>query len=389
MNKILKGIIFPLACMSFVLSLASCGSKEKEDAPKAGHDPITLESTTEKGKYLAHNFKDGVCTLCGEHTIFSQEPISSLYVNKEASKKGTVTSFTYEAGAYAVMKKNNLDEEIKVTKTAYVYLPYGYDENDKETKYDVLYALHGMGLDEGFWLSRGNYAAGSPMAFRYDGKYCTENVLDNLMEQGLAKKTIVVTPTFYPWDMNNTPEEYKKYNMTSGDYEFSTEFGHELINDLMPYVAANFNTYANSGSQADLKAARDHQGYVGLSMGSMTSYSSILTYCLEYFAYIGSYSGSSFGQDSWQQIIDNKNNLYSNLDIKYWFVGCGKLETSSNYPGSPFDGYRFLKDGLGLKSGSDIKNGCNTEFVYTNRSSHDYQTWITDLYNTMLVFFQK
>lgn len=381
----LSGILF--------VSLLSCGGttadKPNGGTPKTGHDPITLESFSNPGTYIAHNFVDGKCTLCGEETIFSQDPISDSAVAEECDQKGSVVEISYETRSYAAEKKNNLSEEVKITKKAYVYLPYGYDAEDKETKYDVLYALHGMGLDEGFWFARGNFELDGPMAFRYNGKYCTENVLDNLMKDGRAKKTIVVTPTFYSWDMNNTPEEYKQYNMTSGDVEFSTEFGHELINDLMPYIAENFNTYAASSSDEDLKANRDHQGYVGLSMGSMTSYSSILNYCLEYFSYIGSYSGSSFGEDSWKEIVDNKNTTYKDCDIKYWFVGCGKLETASNYPGDPFGAYRYLKEGMNLQSGSDIKNGDNCEFVYTNKSSHDYQTWITDLYNSMLVFFQK
>lgn len=30
--------------------------------------------------------------------------------------------------------------------TAYVYLPYGYDEKDGDTRYDILYLMHGWGM---------------------------------------------------------------------------------------------------------------------------------------------------------------------------------------------------------------------------------------------------
>ena len=33
----------------------------------------------------------------------------------------------------------------EVTKAAYVYLPYGYDEADEDARYDIVYLMHGWG----------------------------------------------------------------------------------------------------------------------------------------------------------------------------------------------------------------------------------------------------
>lgn len=49
---------------------------------------------------------------------------------------GTLEEFHYSAVSFS-------DEEYD--KTAYVYLPFGYDSEDKETKYNVLYLMHGGG----------------------------------------------------------------------------------------------------------------------------------------------------------------------------------------------------------------------------------------------------
>lgn len=35
------------------------------------------------------------------------------------------------------------DNPSEITKTAYVYLPAGYDEADTETRYSILYLMHG------------------------------------------------------------------------------------------------------------------------------------------------------------------------------------------------------------------------------------------------------
>lgn len=154
----------------------------------------------------------------------------------------------------------------------------------------------------------------------------------------------------------------------------------------MPYIAQNYNTYAEDSSQESLKANRDHQAYAGLSMGSVTSFTSIWNYCLEYFSYIGSYSAMTMSDEDTTKVINLKNTEYSNFDIKYWYCTFGTFE----YKDYQFSTYlRFVNEVKGLQHGSDIKAGDNCEFVLCNKTAHNYATWITALYNSMLVFFQK
>ena len=57
--------------------------------------------------------------------------------------KGEVKRFLYDAGTY-----DGVDDHV-LHKGAWVYLPYGYD---KDKKYNVLYLMHGFGVNEDWWF---------------------------------------------------------------------------------------------------------------------------------------------------------------------------------------------------------------------------------------------
>ena len=389
------------ATATAVLCLAACGPEEEQpETPAMTHDPVTLEVTGRPGTYHWHNFVDGKCTMCDETTIFSQEQLKGTDIlTKPAEEQGTVTSFTYEARSYytEIVHADLLEEgqELWVTKRANIYLPYGYDADDKDTKYDVLYLLHGNGLNENYWFAQGEkgdgYGEYTPDSSAYTGGFGTQNVLDHLMQDGRAVKTIIVTPTLY------SPAEDKygeQFAVGRSDRTISESFWMELKYDLMPYVAMHYNTYADitedmtaEEMEAEFIANRDHQGYAGLSMGGTTGYASIWRKAIDYISYIGTYSG---GGSTTQEILDDgivsKNTTFKDYDINYWFVGAGTSENPEVFFGFYYD---YLTGVEGLQAGSDIKNGDNCEFCVTNNTAHNYATWIADLYNSMLVFFQK
>ena len=58
---------------------------------------------------------------------------------KESSNPGTVERLNYDSLYY-------VRDNRPITKTAYVYTAYGYDETDTETRYDILYT--GMRISE-------------------------------------------------------------------------------------------------------------------------------------------------------------------------------------------------------------------------------------------------
>ncbi len=391
-------------CAVFSLSACGGGEEEVQQKPALKHDPVTLEVEGKEGTYQWHNFVDGKCEYCDETTIFRQEPLSGediLTTQVDEAHRGTVTSFTYETRSYYTERihadKLEEGEQLWVTKKANIYLPAGYNAEDKNTRYNVLYLMHGNGLNENYWFAQGekgdNYNEFTPDNNAYTGGYGTENVLDHLMMDGRAAKTIIVTPTFYsPY----TPEEgdTRDFTVDRSDLAITEEWWQELKNELMPYVATHYNTYADISAdmtaeemEAEFIANRDHQGYAGLSMGGMTSYASIWRKCTDYISYIGTFSGGGTAtKEILDEVIETKNTEFKDYNLNYWFVGAGTSEEPETF----FDIYvRFRKEVNGLTPGSDIKNGDNCEFCVTNGTAHNYATWITDLYNSMLVFFQK
>ncbi|MBO7364803.1 MAG: hypothetical protein J6U26_05695 [Lachnospiraceae bacterium] len=385
------GMALFLAVALLAAAFSSCGGSETK-APKRTHDQNTYVLSNKDAK-TPHNFVDGKCTLCDETSIFVQDPVGGTAIlTEECDQKGTVEEIWYDTRAYFIEEtyKAQNPPELNVRKRAFVYLPYGYDKDDTTTKYNVLYLLHGSGLNEGYWFKMGTYAHNDGV---YTKGFGTLNMLDKLMKSGEAEKTIIVTPCLYPSD-STSPNyqadkaamlpDHPEYEVINNSIELTQFYGYELKNDLMPYIAEHYNTYAASGSPEDLIAARDHQGYAGLSLGSMTSYGSIINYCLDYISYIGSYSGGPISISS-ESLINKVKSEYSQYKINFWYVTAGSGEGGEE----GINTFLTFRDGLGLQDGSDIKAGDNCAYMLVNGTAHNYATWITALYNSMRVFFKK
>ena len=192
-----------------------------------------------------------------------------------ASKKpGTVTRLDYDSKDYA-------RDEGPVTKTAYVYTPYGYDEKDRDTRYDIIYLMHGWGGHAG----------------EYFGYTATKNMFDHMIENGDIPPAIIVSATFY--------NENSDGDFSSSEAELHA-FHQDFENHLMPTVEKQYHTYAQSVSKADLKASRDHRVFGGFSLGSVTTW---LQFCYDY-DYIRYYipmSGSSWYYGTYGDFQINKN----------------------------------------------------------------------------------
>ena len=144
-------------------------------------------------------------------------------------------------------------EEFK-QKHARVYTPYGYKAEDKKTKYDVLYLMHGGGDKTTSFLTPPN----DWLPLR--------NILDNLIAEGKMRPIIVVCPTFYDDD-----ENIGANNM--GDaIALTRDFHTELQNDLIPTVEKKYNTYLEGTDSIAVTKTRDHRAYGGFSMGALSTW---------------------------------------------------------------------------------------------------------------------
>lgn len=287
-----------------------------------------------------------------------------------------------------------------IVKRAFVYTPVGYDAKDTSKKYNVLFMMHGNKLNEGYWFRQGTYA--DPSAWSaYTGGYGTENMLDYMFANGMCQDTIIVTPTLYSYYYNE-----KQGDVLGGDAEVGNlycgyidpdyagidtatptktesddaQWWKEFQYDLLPYVVNNYNTYANSSSEADMIAARDHVGFTGLSRGTWIT-NVVIENCFPFISYYA-YESGAVPSD---KFIEKYNSEWKDkYPINYFFISSG----SSENPESTAEGMLKVKAALGLKEGSDIKGGDKIVYIVVNGTAHNYATWITNLWNLMLVFFK-
>jgi len=148
----------------------------------------------------------------------------------------------------------------KELKKLNVYLPYGYDPDNKSKKYNVLYLMHGGGENE-------NLLFGGPGENKE-----LKKIIDNMIEKGDIEPLIVITPTFYGG---------------KNDVKF---FPEELLNTIIPLVETKYNTYLASANLEDIKASREHRAFGGFSMGSVTTWYTFIN-CLDYIKYYIPLSG--------------------------------------------------------------------------------------------------
>lgn len=182
-----------------------------------------------------------------------------------ATQQGTLNKLTYDTWeSFSYEQKSN-----KITKEAWVYLPYGYTD---EEEYNVFYLSHGGCSNETTLMGTDD----NPKSFK--------NVIDNAIQDGNIKPLIIVLPTY-----NNTSEN------DSSDYslaiQLTNQFHNELVNDLIPAVESKYSTYAKDTTPQGLKESRDHRGFGGFSMGSVNTWNTF-RYCLDYFRYFMPMSGS-------------------------------------------------------------------------------------------------
>lgn len=191
-----------------------------------------------------------------------------------SEQKGIITEVTYNVSNYinksrelvtnqAITSLEAGRETVKgepIEKKCNVYLPAGYDKDNKQKKYNVMYLLHGVGGNRFEWL----YGSGN-----VDSNFVICNIFDNLIAKGDMEPLIVVYPegrSSHDWSDNSFNSEGT--NMLGFYY-----FDYELRYDLIPYIESQYNTYADSAIKTTEGIAynRLHRAIAGLSMGGMQS----------------------------------------------------------------------------------------------------------------------
>ncbi len=212
------------------------------------------------------------------------------------------------------------------SRRAFVYTPPDYETN-KKGKYPVLYLQHGWGEDETAWSNQGR----------------ANLIMDNLIAAKKIKPFIIVMT----------------YGMTNeikfgGIRDFKIDaFQTVLVDELIPYIDANFNTIADQSRRA----------MAGLSMGGMET-RMITMNKPGTFSYYGLLSGGTYKPED----IKDKAN------VKLIFLSCGSKER----PEAVKTATTALKEA-----------GFNAVAFISEGTAHEFQTWRRSLLEMAPLLFIK
>ena len=283
-----------------------------------------------------------------------------------------------------------------IEKKCKVYLPAGYDENDQERKYNVLYLLHGVGGSRYEWLYGGGII---------DDNFVICNILDNLIANGEIEPLIVVFPEGRSCeDWENTNVDFSNMDRINilGFYYFD----YELRYDLIPFIEANFNTYANveDKSPAAIADSRKHRAIAGLSMGGMqalnltfggyrfdsTKYTKTVSPfsngldktvrapgMQDLFAYVGAFSNAPTTSEG---RLLGANIAASGYITDLLYITCGDND------GLAIISYESALSGLPEAAGENLHDLCQ---VLIRGGVHDFGVWNNGAYNFVRLCFGK
>ncbi|MBN2173052.1 MAG: esterase [Bacteroidales bacterium] len=209
----------------------------------------------------------------------------------EANQRGNLNQVWYDSPT------------LDMTRRIFVYTPYGYA--DSKVKYPVLYLLHGAGGDEDAWSTM--------------GRAC--QILDNLIEKGLAKPMICVMP-------NGNPTQYAARTLMIDEKQVDRNapgmgmmgnlYPKSIVEDIVPFIEKTYRVDSNPKSRA----------IAGLSMGGAHTISTSLMYP-GFFDYICPLSMGLMTREGDEEALKNYEKQFKALKkggYKLYFLACGDTD---------------------------------------------------------------
>lgn len=246
----------------------------------------------------------------------------------------------------------------------FVYTPPGYD-NDRETRYPVLYLQHGGGEDERGWPNQGRVAF----------------ILDNLIAERKARPMLVVMEQGYARRPGEAPASFRPPPPAAPGQnapprpDFSrmfSAFEDVMVKDLIPMIDATYRTIPD----------REHRAMAGLSMGGMQTFLITLKH-LELFAHIGGFSGGGggFGGAPFDPKTAHNGVMADaaafNRKVRLLWLGIGTAE-----PKRMYDSVKNYHQAL-------EKAGINHVYYESPGTSHEWLTWRRCLHEFAPLLFQS
>ncbi len=225
---------------------------------------------------------------------------------------------------------------------AMVYTPALYEQKKMQKKrFPVLYLQHGMGEDETGWSKQGHM----------------QHIMDNAIAADEAEPMIVVM------ESGDIKAPFRGGDNRAGFSEYGASFYKVMMNDLIPYIDANFRTLAD----------REHRAMAGLSWGGHQTFDLVLNH-IDTFAWMGAFSGAIFGLDvqkSYGGIFTDADAF--NKQIHCLFLSCGSEE---NF-------------GTGKLADDLRKAGIKVDYQVSEGTHHEWLTWRRGLKAFLPKLFRK
>ena len=235
----------------------------------------------------------------------------------EANKHGTVTYRWYDSPSLGISRRLT------------VYLPYGYEKNPKQ-KYPVLYLLHGGGGDEEAWTSMGRAA----------------QIMDNLIEKGLAKPMIVVMPNGNANQRAANTLGMETLTFDRNDPKYANAYVKSLVTEIVPFIEKEYRAIPKADSRA----------IAGLSMGGGHTTSATILYP-GVFGYICPLSSGIRESDH----LDADLQGIKKAGYKLYWIGVGKDDTNA-YRNSQVLDQALTKNGM-------------PHTLYVSNDAHVWKNW--------------
>ena len=232
--------------------------------------------------------------------------------------------------------------EQKTWRHAMVYTPAEYDQKQGfKKRYPVLYLQHGMGEGETSWTLQGKM----------------QHIMDNAIASGEAVPMIVVM------ESGDIKAPFGGGSNRQGMSDYGASFYPVLLNDLIPYIDANFRT----------KSDRENRAMAGLSWGGHQTFDIVFNN-MDKFAWLGTFSGAIFGLD----LKTAYNGVFTNADefnkkIHYMYMNWGSED--------------FIKSGDIVKGLQEM--GIKVEGKQSEGTAHEFLTWRRGLHEFIPHIFKK
>lgn len=245
-------------------------------------------------------------------------------VQRKGIEHGKIDTITYKS------------KTVGVERRALIYTPPGYN---KDTKYPVLYLLHGIGGDEYEWLNGGH----------------PEIILDNLYAENKVEPMIVVLPNGRAMKDDRAVGNIYDREKVAG----FANFENDLLKDLIPFVEKHYPVIKD----------REHRAIAGLSMGGGQSLNFGLGN-LDKFAWVGGFSSAPNTKEP-KNLLPNPQKAKEQL--KLLWLSCGDK-----------DGLIFISK----RTHNYLNKNGVPHIYYVDHGYHDFNVWKHSLYMYSQLLFK-